>query len=275
MITADLHMHSTASDGTDSPRALRENAEKAGLRIAALTDHDTTAGWQEWTAAAPESSLIRIPGIEFTCMADYGKCHILGFCADENAPAFQAALAESAGLRRSKNHRRLDWLREQGMTFPQAEIDKLFEAPSVGKPQLADLIVRYGYAQQKDKALWDLLERAPGGTTRIPAKTAVEAIRAGGGIPVWAHPLGGIGERRISKQEFLGLLGELIGYGLRGLECWYSEYRCQQCQELQETAEDRGLLVSGGSDYHGTVKKVRLSTLNAEGSLCRQSASPC
>ncbi len=258
----DLHTHSTASDGTDSPLRLAEQARAAGIRVFSLTDHDTVAGAEQLRREPPEGVAF-IPGIEFSCRMDSGTCHILGYACDAAHPAFQQALARGAALRGAKLEKRLAFLSQQGMTFPEEELERLRQIPSAGKPHLGNLLVRYGYAPDLQRAITQIINRCPTGSSRIDAKTAVQAVLASGGIPVWAHPLGGEGEREIGPERFAAMLDELTGYGLMGLECWYSKYPPSLCGRLAETAAARGLLVSGGSDCHGENKSIPLGMLNA------------
>ena len=259
----DLHMHSTASDGTDPPLQLAETVQSAGITIFALTDHDTVAGAEQLKCHTP-AEMKFVPGIEFSCRMPSGKCHILGYACDTTHPSFREALAQGAALRSAKLQKRIDFLRENQICFPEEELERLRKMPSVGKPHLGNLMVRYGFAPDMQTAISDTLNRCPTHNSRIPAGVAVQAILASGGIPVWAHPLGGTGEKEVGKEQFGEMLEELMGYGLRGLECFYSKYPFAVCESLSEIAQNRGLLVSGGSDYHGKNKSVRLGTLNEE-----------
>lgn len=260
----DLHMHSTASDGTDTPIQLAEKVKSAGIQVFALTDHDTVIGAEQLTEHLPEGVTF-IPGIEFSCRMPSGKCHILGYHCDTEHPAFQDALSQGAALRKAKLEKRIDFLRERGMCFSEDELDRLRQIPGVGKPHLGNLMVRYGYATDKQTAITEVINCYATGSSRIPAETAVKAILASGGIPIWAHPLGGEGEEEISPEQFAKMLDELTGYGLMGLECWYSKYPLDLCERLARAAKKRGLLISGGSDYHGTNKSIPLGALNIEG----------
>lgn len=260
----DLHMHSTASDGTDTPLRLAERAKAAGIEVFALTDHDTVAGAELLAGSLPEGVAF-VPGIEFSCRMDTGKCHVLGYRCDTSHPAFQAAIREGAALREGKLNLRLNFLRDRGITFPEEETDALHRLPSAGKPHLGNLMVKYGYAASRAEAIQDVLNLCPTCSSRIQAGTAVGAILASGGIPVWAHPLGGEGEKAIGPEQFGMMLDELTGYGILGLECFYSKYPLADCERLAGIARDRGLLVSGGSDYHGTNKAIAPGTLNADG----------
>ncbi len=260
----DLHMHSTASDGTDSPAQLAEKVQAAGIQVFALTDHDTVTGAEQLAEHLPEGVTF-IPGIEFSCRMVSGKCHILGYRCDMAHSAFQEALVQGTALRRAKFEKRIDRLREKGICFPEDELDRLRQIPGVGKPHLGNLMVRYGYAPDRQTAITEVIDRCATGSSRIAAETAVTAILASGGIPVWAHPLGGEGEKTIGPEQFESMLDELTGYGLMGLECWYSKYPLSLCEKLARVAQQHGLLISGGSDHHGTNKTIPLGTLNADG----------
>ena len=263
--TVDLHIHTDASDGTDSPAGLLWNLQKAGITTFAVTDHDTIRGAMAVKRIVPQGFRF-IQGIEFSCRTQGGhKCHILGLNYDDNSLDFQAALRAGDELRHQKFHRRIEILRSDfGITFTDDEIDSLLKIPSVGKPHLANLLVAKGLAQDKQDAITNYIDKCRTGTSRIDAGLAVKAILSSGGIPVWAHPLGGEGEQELPESAFRVVLNELVSYGLRGLECWYSKYKSLKCEWLSKQAQRRGLFISGGSDYHGTNKTVRLGMLNAE-----------
>lgn len=263
--TVDIHIHTDASDGTDSPANLLWNLQKAGINIFAVTDHDTIRGAMAVKQIVPRSMLF-IQGIEFSCRTQGGhKCHILGLNYDENNLDFQAALRTGDELRHRKFHRRIEILRSDfGITFTDDEMDSLLKIPSVGKPHLANMLVAKGLAKNRQEAITRYIDKCKAGPSRIDAGLAVKAILSSGGVPVWAHPLGGEGEQELPEQTFRLVLHELVACGLKGLECWYSKYKSHQCEWLVKQAQRRGLFISGGSDYHGTNKIVPLGKLNAE-----------
>ncbi|MBO5572783.1 MAG: PHP domain-containing protein [Clostridium sp.] len=254
----DLHMHSAYSDGSDTPAEIIEKLRRREITTFALTDHDTIAGCDEMARVVPEDMTF-FRGIEFSCKSDAGKCHILGYAYDPKSPDIREAVAEGERLRDRKFYERLEHLRVQhGIVFDSDEMHWLLSRTSVGKPHIASLLIKRGLVTDIKEAI-DLYiddhgQKMKTGNTRIPASMAVKAILAAGGIPVWAHPLGGEGERRISAEEFQAQLETLLSYGLQGLECWYSRYTEKEIQGLLGTAQEKGLLVSGGSDYHGKNK---------------------
>ena len=260
----DLHIHTTASDGSDTPVQLAQKLIAAGIRTFSVTDHDTIDGALEMEALVPEGT-VYIRGVEFSCVSQAGKCHILGYGYDPRHPAFQAALEEGRQLRLEKLERRLAHLRENFGIELTAEEDRwLRSRQSPGKPHLGRILVDRGLAPDLSTAIKRYLKNVPG-RDRIDARTAVEAIAASGGLPVWAHPLGGEGERRLDRAEFEAQLTVLMDCGIRGLECWYSRYAMEDVRFLLDQAKRHGLTVTGGSDYHGTNKRnLELGMLNCE-----------
>ncbi len=265
--TIDLHMHSIASDGTDSIQELLKKVRSAGIRTFSLTDHDTIDGVVEMETVVPEDMTF-IRGIEFSCITAAGKCHILGYGYDKDAQAFIGILQLGKEKRRDKLRRRFEFLSENfGIEIPEAEREMLFSKNSVGKPHLGNLLVSMGLAENKDAAIEKYINPCKTGSNRLPVGDVIRAILTAGGIPVWAHPYGGTGERVLSQEEFEQQLHIMLEAGVRGLECFYSEYNADQVASLVGTARGNGLLISGGSDYHGANKKVALGTLNAYGGL--------
>ena len=269
--TVDLHIHTDASDGTDTPEELLWNIQKAGINVFAITDHDTIKGAMKMKRIIPPGIKF-IQGIEFSCRTEGGiKCHILGLNYNEHNPDFQEALRTGDNLRHQKFDLRIKLLREQfGITFSDDEISSLRKIPSVGKPHIANMIVMKGLAGSRNEAIDRYIDKCKTGNSRIDASLAVKGILSAEGIPVWAHPLGGEGERELPEQDFRRALGELMSYGLKGLECWYSKYDVATCRKLADTAERSGLCVSGGSDYHGTNKSIPLGKLNSDGESISQ-----
>ena len=260
----DLHIHTSASDGSDSPAELARKVWDRGLTLFSVTDHDTIDGALAMEALVPEG-VGYIRGVEFSCLFPGGQCHILGYGYDPEHPAFRAALTEGAELRREKLRRRLDHLREKfGIEFTQEELCWMSSRKSPGKPHLGKLLMERGLAADMNTAIKTYLSGVPG-RDRIEAQTAINAIRASGGIAVWAHPLGGEGERRLTDEEFEARLESLLAMGIQGLECLYSRYTRTESGLLLSHARSHGLIATGGSDYHGFHKKgIALGQLGAE-----------
>ena len=263
--TIDLHIHTTASDGSDSPLELLDKLRAAGIRVFSVTDHDTIEGVLALEGKIP-GELTFLRGVEFSCVSPAGKCHILGYGYDPAHPALLDALEEGRQLRLEKLERRLERLRADfGIGLTGQELAWLHSRNSPGKPHLGQILLKRGLGADLDDAIRTYLGDVPG-RDRIDASTAVRAIEAAGGRSVWAHPLGGEGEKRLTREKFDAQLRNLLGYGIRGMECWYSRYAMEEVRFLQSRARAHGLTVTGGSDYHGSNKQnLRLGQLNTEG----------
>ncbi|MBR1486736.1 MAG: PHP domain-containing protein [Synergistaceae bacterium] len=269
----DLHIHTNASDGTYSPNELVKKIQEAGIKIFAVTDHDTINGAINLKKILDDKSLIFIKGIEFSTRIQKteAKCHILGLNYDENHPAFQNALNAGANLRHEKFFRRIGFLRENfNITFTDSELENLLKIPSVGKPHLGNLLVAKGYASNRADAIENFINKCKTGNDKIEAELAIKSINDSGGVSVWAHPLGGEREAELSKEKFQQILKNLISFGLKGLECYYSKYEFSKCEWLAEQARLNNLLISGGSDCHGANKSIPLGKLNAEDKFVNQ-----
>ena len=250
----DLHMHSKASDGSDTIPELLKKIQTLGIHTFAVTDHDKIDGAAEMEQIVPEDIRF-IRGVELSCKTGKDKCHILGYNYDLNDKAFLAFVAEAFSVRINKTYNRLSYLEEKfGFRFTDEEKEEQLRNP--GKPQLKKLLEKKLRELQPDAGPVDIYETyfkdMPGG--RVDAARAIRAVKAAGGIAVWAHPLGGTGEKRLTKEQFPVLLKKLCDAGLDGLECCYSEYTSEESGWLCRAAAEHGLLVSGGSDYHGTGK---------------------
>ena len=261
---ADLHMHTRFSDGSDDARSFIENIKKSGVTVFALTDHDTVDGIEAIRAKLSDS-LHFIAGVEFSCISPEGKCHVLGLGIDPKNELLRASLAKGERVRQDKLAKRLVHLKENyGIVFDEAEMAYIRAQNRVGKPHLANLLIRRGLATDLTDAIKKYIDLPEGESDRIPTDEAIRAITAAGGIPVWAHPLGGEGEKRLAESEFYALLTALIAYGIRGMECYYSRYAMESIGFLLDAANEHHLLISGGSDYHGMNKNIVVGELNSE-----------
>lgn len=261
----DLHTHSTASDGTDTPGALVRVAVAAGLDAVALTDHDTTAGWAEACGAldglAPGLRLVR--GAEFSCVDTDGQgrtvsLHLLGYLFRPDAPAIVAEQDRLAAERRHRFRAMAERMAADGLPV---DADRLLaELPAgtpPGRPHLARALLRAGLVESVDEAFTRYLAAgAPYyiGRADTDVHTAVAMVRAAGGVPVLAHPFARTRGPVLSPEA----LERLVGDGLAGLEVDHPDHAEPDRQRLHGLARDLDLLVTGSSDYHGTNKTVRL-----------------
>lgn len=264
MIKADLHIHSNYSDGSDSLDVLIKKIESAGIKIFALTDHDTIQGCKEMAVLVPDGIKF-IPSIELTSKTDTVKCHILGYNCNPDDVALNQLIEKGKMLRHHKLETRIKYLEDVwGITLTREESDWLYSRRSVVKTHLANILVNRGLAEDNLSAMRKYLDDCKTGNSRFDGHEAIQAIIHAGGIPVWAHPLGGEGEIHSSREEFLAKLEIMKQAGIKGLECHYSRYSEDEINFLVNCAEENNLLTTGGSDYHGKNKDIPLAKLNVE-----------
>lgn len=265
--TIDLHMHSTISDGTDLPEILLDKVVESGIRIFSLTDHDAINGCGIIQQKIVNKGLIGkiqfISGVEFTCKKNDLRCHILGYNFDLNAQSIHKVVSIGDKLRFQKFENRIRYLRNvHKISFTDKEMRWLCSLSSVGKPHIAQILVKKGLATSVTEAIKKYIDGCPNGDIRQDADNVVQAIIDAGGTAVWAHPLGGEGEIRLSRGKFEKYLYSLMDLGIKGLECYYSRYSMDDINYLQCCAEINGLYISGGSDYHGETKGILMGVLN-------------
>ena len=262
---ADLHIHSNFSDGSDTIPELIKNIKDAGINIFALTDHDTIEGLAEIEKYLP-SNIQFIKGVELTCKTKDIKCHILGYNINPENKELNDLIAQGKILRRNKLEKRIAYLKEVwDIQLTKEELDWLYSRPSVVKTHFANILVNRGLSDNNLDAMKKYLDGCKTGNSRFDGDEAIQIIKNAGGIPVWAHPLGGEGEKHLSKEEFLPKLKTMIESGIKGLECYYSRYNQEEIELLVSCAKENNLLITGGSDYHGSNKKnINLGKLNKD-----------
>ena len=263
----DLHLHTTASDGSDTPSELIAKARGAGIELIAITDHDTLAGSLE-AMSLPENGVKIVTGIEFSCKTagESGfECHILGYGFDPKNEAMVGAISHGREMRLFKLEARLKYLKEHfEISFSDEDIKWLHSLNSVARPHLGQLLIKHGYVESMSDAFDKYLKVGGFPDDRIDAEEAINAIKKAGGIPVYAHPIGGEREKRLTRDEVMERIKVLSDMGLMGLECYYSRYSEEDEAMLTEIATSNGLLISGGSDYHGENKTVKLGVLRSD-----------
>lgn len=273
MSLIDLHLHSNFSDGSDSVKELLDNIRFAGVKTFALTDHDTVAGCKEM-ARLDFGDIKFIPAVELTCIADNLKCHLLGYNCDYNNEKLLALIEKGKVLRRKKLEVRLKFLKDKWEIVPtKEELDWLYSRKSVVKTHIANILVNRGLATDNVSAMKKYLDGCKSGDSRFTLSEAVDAIKSSGGIPVWAHPLGGEGEAHDSEEKFMNNLSIMMKFGIMGLECYYSRYNQDEISFLVKQAKLNDLLITGGSDYHGKNKiGIKIAQLNVENSYVDSSS---
>lgn len=249
---ADLHMHSTASDGQYTPSELVELAKAKGLETIALTDHDSVNGVEEAKAAGKELGLQVIQGVELSA-DDYLNLHILGYGL--SAPVLRDWLSSLRGGRNDRKYRIRDFLRAKGLEIPLDEVDEEAAGGAVGRPHFAMVMLRHGYVATRKEAFDRYLDtpefQALEKGSKPSAQTCIEKIKAAGGKVSLAHPY----QIVLNGESLEELVRRLIGYGLDAIECYYPQHTPEQKTEYLHLAEKYGLHVTGGSDFHGEKNK--------------------
>ena len=257
----DLHMHSTVSDGTDAPEALLRRVREVGIALFSLTDHDAIQGCARIMAVRRPEDPLFLPGVEFSCKDEEGKYHILGYGYDPDTEPIQSVVAMGHGLRMKKVQMRLDFLKERfGFHFREEDIQALLSLDNPGKPHIGNLMVRYGYAPTKEIAIKEYIDQLRIRSEYIRPEQAIRGILASGGVPVLAHPCYGSGDELILGEELEQRIRKLIGFGLQGVEAFYSGFSGKLRQQVLSLADKYSLYVTAGSDYHGTNKLVALGS---------------
>lgn len=255
----DLHMHSTVSDGSDTPEELVARVKEAGIGVFSVTDHDAVKAGATIKKMISDGDPEFICGAEFSCEDELGKYHILAYYDDPGAPSINDLAEKGHKLRIQKVTMRLDFLNEEfGFVFPKEEIEKLLSLDNPGKPHIGKLMISLGYADDLHTAIYDYINKLSAPNPHIRPEEAIDAILRCGGVPVLAHPFFGDGDQLIVGSDMKDRLKRLMTFGLRGVEAFYSGFTPKLTKEMLGLAEKYDLFVTAGSDYHGKNKMVLL-----------------
>jgi predicted metal-dependent phosphoesterase TrpH len=260
----DLHTHTNASDGTDSPSELIDKAINRGINILALTDHDTTRGWSEASSAllnhSSQSAMKLVLGAEISCQDENGiSIHMLGLLFDSDYQPLFEVLERTRENRHSRMERIIARLNEAGIDITLEEVNAQRKGDAtLGRPHLADALVARGHVASRDEAFAALLHNKSkfyiNHYSPSPVET-IKLIKAAGGVAVIAHPLASQRGRTISMDLF----ESLISAGLDGIEVDHRDHSESEKSELLRFAIENELIVTGSSDYHGTGKLNQLA----------------
>mgnify|MGYP000411421358 CR=1 FL=1 len=250
----DLHTHTTASDGTDSPAALVNKALSAGITTLAITDHDSTAGWDE-AITATRSPLNLVLGAEISTLTlDGVSVHMLGLLFDGEDKSMQEMLADSRDTRIPRMRKMIELLAADGIDISLEDV--MAATPTgatLGRPHLADALVRNNVVKSRDEAFLELLHNDSKYYVTHAAPTPEEAIikiNKAGGVAVIAHPFASLRGQILKSEDFLALKAA----GLSGIEVNHRDQSNEERANLLTIARDLELIVTGSSDYHGTGK---------------------
>ncbi len=255
-MAVDLHTHSTASDGSLSPRQLVDEAISAGLHALALTDHDTVSGVAEAMAAARKKHLNFVPGVELSIdfpLPGKAHLHLLGLFVNPDNSTLTSTLNELAEARERRAEQTVEKLNALGMTL---SIEALKESArgSIGRPHIAELMMKNGYVNTVWEAFDKYLAKGkPGyvGKKKLNLTQATELVHQAGGLAVLAHP---ISLNRPTYAAYTQLFRQFKKQGVDGVEVYYVSHNWNFIKYLLETAQKLKWCISGGSDFHGSVK---------------------
>ena len=250
----DLHTHSTASDGTLSPEALVELAAKQGITAIALTDHETVTGVVSAQERGKDLGVEVVSAVEIGASLDkVGEVHLLGYFINTRDESLLDCLEWLREERRSRGRKIVERLRELGALITFEQVEKIAQGESLGRPHIAQALVDNGQATSVKKAFEIYLKSTgPANIKReqLEADEAISLIRRAGGIAVLAHPCT-VGGQSDELPRVIGLLMEL---GLEGIEVFYSQHNAKQVSYYKKLATVSGLLMTTGSDFHGSNK---------------------
>ena len=260
----DLHVHTSASDGTTAPQDIAELACHAGLSAVAITDHDTVSGYEAASCSAAALGLEIVPGIEISTRFN-GSVHILGYFIDTHSSHLLPVLNWVVQDRDERNERIAALMRADGIRADYDAMKNRF-GEVIGRPHFAELLVDAGLATDIRDAFARFLNKGCRywlARNFVPIEDSLGIILRSGGIPVLAHPF----QYKLDDAGLRDLIEHCLDYGLMGLECLYSGYNPEQTSYLQRLARDYHLIETGGSDYHGDRKPdIRLG--QGTGDLC-------
>ncbi len=261
----DLHTHSNCSDGSMSPSELVLHAVQNGLAAIALTDHDTVNGVEEAVAQGRISGIEVVPGIEFSARSKT-LTHILGYYIDINSSEIRSILEEVVEKRRERNVMTAKLLQELGFDVTVEEASEIAVGGIIGRAHYAKLLMDKGYTSSVKESFDKYLAAGrPAYFTnqKLEAKRIIEAIHCAGGVAFLAHP------HQMKMGDGLETyIKELVSYGLDGIEGYYSEYDEKMQNEYQSLAKRYGLMLSGGTDFHGLMKPHISIGTGIDGNVC-------
>jgi predicted metal-dependent phosphoesterase TrpH len=263
----DLHTHSSASDGTESPADLLASAQAAGLDVVALTDHDTTAGWPVAAVARPRGLTV-VPGMEMSCRwfpddTPPISVHVLAYLFDPTHPGFAAERARLRDERLERGERIVKALADDGHPVSWERIVERSGGGVVGRPHIARALVDAGVVESVDHAFTTLLHHhSPYYVAKVDTEVreGIALIRAAGGVPVFAHGLATKRGRVVGDAA----VAAMVEAGLLGLEVDHPDHAPAERAHLRGLAADLGLIVTGSSDFHGTNKPTSIGACTTD-----------
>jgi len=256
ILTVDLHIHTTCSDGLRTPEETVKEALEKNIRAVAITDHDITTGIDLAIRAAKNTQLEIIPGVEINSVWDNEEVHILGYYIDVESNSLQSELEHIRQARQTRAENIIKKLQALNYDISIEDIINLYGNGAIGRPHIARALVRKGYYMNTGEVFDRLLAR--GGKAyveryKISPFKAIEMIKDAGGIPVIAHP--GIYKQEVNWRQ-------IVEYGLMGIEVFHTKHDTKTTNELLKIANKFNLLITGGTDCHGIGSSSLLGTID-------------
>ena len=259
----DMHIHTTASDGSNAPAVVVRMAAEAGYQAIAITDHDNTNGVHEAQEAAKKYGLEVVPGIELSTQWNGTEVHILGYYVTPGAESLADLLGWALNQRNIRNTRIVEKLQEKHIPISMEEVRAKFPSTVLGRPHIGTILIEKGYATDMKDAFAKYLGKTGCCYVRrvnLPMEDAIRRIMQAGGLPVLAHPY----QYELPEPKLRELISVVKENGGVGMECIYSKYDAAQSGHLLELAKEYDLLPTGGSDYHGKSKpNIQIGTTRA------------
>ena len=253
-LIADLHTHTTASDGQYTPTELVRQAKQHGIQVLAVTDHDTIAGVDEAQRAGDALGLRVIRGVELSAK-EHHNFHILGYGSRDGETELSQLCEKLRAGRDDRKYKIVDFLREKGVDIDLAEVEELAGGEVIARPHFAQVLVKRGYVSTNREAFDRYLDteefRQKVKRFKADSRTCVEAIKSAGGKVSLAHPY----QMGLPDDELEDLVVQLKGWGLDAIECYYPKYTPEQQAFYLRLAEKYELRQTGGSDFHGEKVK--------------------
>lgn len=251
----DLHLHSTSSDGSETPEELVVHGRRVGLTAMALTDHDTLGGVEVFLAACREQGMTGLAGVEISAAVEegHGTLHILGYGVNPEHPSVKEKLGRVQDGRAWRNGQILSKLNELGLELEWPDVQKCAGEDVVGRPHIAQALIGRDYVSSMDEAFDRYLAKGRPAYVdryRLDPAEGLRMIRDAGGAAVVAHPF----SWETDEAKLEAGLQALKALGLAGIEALYSEHSPERTVTLLRMAKRLGLLATGGSDYHGQAK---------------------
>ncbi|MHB1457914.1 MAG: PHP domain-containing protein [Armatimonadota bacterium] len=263
---ADLHVHTTASDGTATPTQVVEMAAKIGLGAIGIADHDTMGGIRESLNAGIQNNIVVVPAVEIN--TDFGKheLHILGYFIDPDSTYLHEKLDYLRSERMTRGIRIVERLNQIGLKISMDRVNEIADGAVIGRPHIGRAIVEAGYAGSLNSAFGKyLVQGTPGFIDRykLTPVDAIQIVRASHGVPIMAHP---------AKTHDDEIISELVAAGLQGFEAYHTDHTSQQRRRYIKMAKKYNLLVTGGSDYHGpdNMKDIEIGNVVCDFAVVEQ-----